>query len=227
MAKKPPKPTDRPSNPRFKMGKSKVTMPGLQSAMRAVKALAFSDDPVTPADLGEITEESDKSERGAVLLLGSNLENTLRIAVLNKIGILEPDLRGSLHSGESSPLSTFSRKIIMGRAVKLFGPETHDNLDAIRVLRNAFAHSYLPITFKTRQIDKLCSLLKLPAPLGGMFRLPLHAIQQDARGLERFRRVCDVTRANLLLVTRPAGDFYVSDQTGAAILAPPMPQSLP
>src|SRR5882724_77069 len=225
MAKKPPKPTDRPSKPRFKMGKPKVTIPGLQSAMRAVKALAFSDDPVSPADLGEVTEESDKSERGAVLLLGSHLENGLRIAVLNKLGVLEPDLRGSLHSGESSPLSTFSRKIIMGRAIGLFGPETQDNLDAIRVLRNAFAHAYLPITFKTRAIDRLCSLLKLPRPLGGFFKPPLYSIQENIRGLERFRHICDVTRTNLLVVTRPAGDFYVSDQTGAAILAPPMPRS--
>jgi hypothetical protein len=57
------------------------------------------------------------------------------------------------------PLSTFARKIALGHALRLYDADFRDNLDIIRSIRNAFAHSKRLIDFDhplvSREIDKI------------------------------------------------------------------------
>ena len=50
------------------------------------------------------------------------------------------------------PLSTFSAKIRMGFAMKLYGERTFDDLELLKKLRNLFAHGRLAIDFNTPEV---------------------------------------------------------------------------
>ena len=100
-------------------------------------------------------------------------------------------------------MATFDQKIRMAKALKIFGREMGNNLGLIRTIRNAFAHSTVPITFSTPEIIAACQLLVIP------FVLPPKGIRvvdgkvidpeepTDARS--RFTRVCESTAHNLLV----------------------------
>lgn len=53
----------------------------------------------------------------------------------------------SLMLQDNGPLATFSQKIIMGLALRIYGQETRDNLKIISNIRNAFAYSKRLIDF--------------------------------------------------------------------------------
>jgi hypothetical protein len=54
------------------------------------------------------------------------------------------------------PLGSFAWKIRMAEAMRVFGPVTRRDLDAIRTVRNAFAHSHRPLTFDHSSVAELC-----------------------------------------------------------------------
>jgi hypothetical protein len=123
---------------------------------------------------------------GAALLLATNLENSLRIAIERKLGLAEKH-RTMLFEEEASPLRDFAARTRMGYALGLFGEETKKSLDIIRLIRNAFAHAPSPVRFSTPEIEEACALLKVPARVGAADD------QKDtnATGRERFRLVCE------------------------------------
>ena len=47
----------------------------------------------------------------------------------------------------------------MAEAMRVFGPVTRHDLDTIRTIRNAFAHSHRPITFDFPPVADLCRSL--------------------------------------------------------------------
>jgi DNA-binding MltR family transcriptional regulator len=51
--------------------------------------------------------------------------------------------------GPMKPLSSFSAKIRMGFALRLYGERTFHDLELLRELRNLFAHGKLAIDFNT------------------------------------------------------------------------------
>ena len=55
-------------------------------------------------------------------------------------------------TGENGPLGTFSAKIIAGHAFGLYDDSTLANMNIIRDIRNAFAHSKRPIDFNEEPI---------------------------------------------------------------------------
>ncbi|MGM4967818.1 MltR family transcriptional regulator [Tardiphaga sp. 1201_B9_N1_1] len=65
-----------------------------------------------------------------------------------------------LFEGEA-PLSSFSAKIKIGYALGLYGKIVRDDLDTIRTVRNAFAHSTVHLDFKTPAVSVVCNRLKL------------------------------------------------------------------
>jgi DNA-binding MltR family transcriptional regulator len=59
------------------------------------------------------------------------------------------------------PLSSFSSKIKIGYALGLYGKIVRDDLDTVREVRNAFAHSTAHIDFRTPAVAVVCDRLKL------------------------------------------------------------------
>src|SRR5438270_11156749 len=89
MNKRPPIPHDISSAPRHKTRKKQQGTTGLKSALQAVSALSRSDP--TEQDFQDYSRETnaEKNDRGAAILLATNLENALLSAIVNKLSITE------------------------------------------------------------------------------------------------------------------------------------------
>ena len=64
-------------------------------------------------------------------------------------------IRAEIFDNEG-PLATFGAKIKIGYAMGLYGPEIKADLDCIRRIRNYFAHTMRPLTFRDARIKKIC-----------------------------------------------------------------------
>jgi len=69
-------------------------------------------------------------------------------------------------------LSDLSSRILLARAMGLFGPVTFDDLQRIREIRNAFAHALWYITFATKEVDEMCAGFHSTARIVGDRRVP-------------------------------------------------------
>lgn len=101
------------------------------------------------------------SDRASLVMLGSyveaNLERLLTKAVRDD---LNSEDRKALFEYEGAA-GTFSDKIILAFAFKLIGPITRADLTLIRLLRNEFAHSRMPISFATPEVQDACKQFRL------------------------------------------------------------------
>jgi DNA-binding MltR family transcriptional regulator len=74
--------------------------------------------------------------------------------------------------GRDGPLENFYGKNHLGYALGIYGSTTLSNLEAVRRIRNAFAHSPLRITFETKQVAAEAQKIKLERlELGELNRL--------------------------------------------------------
>jgi hypothetical protein len=172
-----------------------ASLPNRGSIMSVKQALrALSNREMTFEELEAYQRQIDHEEndRGACLLMATNLEIALDTVVFRNM-----EYEDAL-TDNSGPLNTFHQKITLGRALRLYGPDTQHNLDYIRAIRNAFAHSHAPISFETKEIKDAVKLLKDVAPLPplGVAAAPLPPEHPTTR--KTFQRVCDVTAHNLL-----------------------------
>jgi len=115
--------------------------------------ITISGEPKTAADARFVAIS------GAAAL-ERNLENAIRF----KLGRLSKKQVGELFD-DPGPLSTFSAKVKIGHAMRLYGIRTKSDLNHVREIRNMFAHAERPITFKTRRIRDLCLALHAPSRL--------------------------------------------------------------
>jgi hypothetical protein len=83
-------------------------------------------------------------------------------------------------TGDRGPLSTFSNKILMGHALRIYDENTRCNLDIVRNIRNAFAHSKRPINFDHDLVIK--ELKKTNSPVNGRFKKDLARIKDLEHG---------------------------------------------
>lgn len=112
----------------------------------------------SPEDMAEFSRQIklQSNDRGAAILMGTNVDLALTSAIFH---LIDPTLRDKLES-DAGPLSSFSRRILLGQSLRIYGPVTQSNLDLIRHIRNAFAHAHVPITFETKEVADAVSLLK-------------------------------------------------------------------
>ena len=138
-----------------------------------VKAPKLSD-----LDGRELTQEDalaladafqTESDRGAALLFGAFVESAVEWSIYRRMPDLGPSLRTKTFSGDKAPLSSFYAKIVLGRAMGIYGPQTEKLLTDLKGIRNKFAHVLLVLEFKTPEIAAACNALKIP---GGLEPLP-------------------------------------------------------
>jgi hypothetical protein len=103
-----------------------------------------------------VKELSTDGERGAAVLSSALLEDLTRLAIVTKMVDLTPEEHDRLFVG-AGPLSSFSTKIQIAYALGLIGRRTRHDLDAIREIRNAFAHTNLEIGFETPEVAAQCN----------------------------------------------------------------------
>jgi hypothetical protein len=160
MSKKPPKPplpAGIEPSPRKK--EKRMTRDDRDSIQAALTALIDAEP--TKQHYAQYIEEAnaEKNDRGAAILIATNLENVLESAIIRQLqlGSKRRDLFGL-----NSPAGTFDFKVRIGHALRIFGDETRGNLDIIRSIRNTFAHAKIPIKFTEPAITKACALLIIP-----------------------------------------------------------------
>jgi hypothetical protein len=173
-----------------------------------VRALSRTEPAKEDIEQYMMQTHAEKNDRGAAILMATNLENALQFAISNKLQANE-DRRKELFEHDSSPIGTFSKKIIIGHTIQLFRDETRNNLEIIRAIRNAFAHAKIPIAFDTKVIMNACAFLKLPRLL--LMDRYQPKISQDVDramvGRKRFQVVCENTSNNLLRISLADGGF--------------------
>ncbi len=87
------------------------------------------------------------NHRGAALLLATQLEDALQFALINRLKIDHKRFNDIF--GYDASMGTFDRKVRVAHAIGMITDETRLTLDVIRRVRNAFAHSLIPISFNT------------------------------------------------------------------------------
>jgi len=98
-------------------------------------------------------------DRSVAILEAAQLERSLESIITHRLIKLDDSEKKELFAGDSAPLATFSAKTKIAYALGMFGKNTKKELDRIRGIRNAFAHSSKPLNFSTKQIETECNNL--------------------------------------------------------------------
>ncbi len=230
MGRRPQKPEGVLPAPRRRTRKRSHQMNAVLNSIRQ-NLRALTRGVPTTDHLSAIQEQAsaDSNDRGAAILIATNLENALEYAIESRMQ-LSDEQREELFFLSDSPASSFNRKIILSDALKLIGPQARLNLDIIRLLRNAFAHTRLPITFETATIKNACDALVLPRLFPQIsVRYPLDTDSKERGARNKYRIVCERTSHNLQFISIPtlAGNTFTSDPPHGSESKTRTPQSLP
>jgi DNA-binding MltR family transcriptional regulator len=98
-----------------------------------------------------IRHQSRMTHSGVVLASAAILDSQLERALKKAMKPLPKKLYERLFES-FGPLSTFSSKIIMARALGIVTIEIYGELEKIRQIRNAFAHSSTILNFESEEI---------------------------------------------------------------------------
>jgi hypothetical protein len=94
-----------------------------------------------------------ESDRGAAILTATGVEDTLEWACARKMK-LKPEALDAVF-GFDGLAGTFSAKIHLAFALGIIDRETHDQIDLLREIRNACAHSRKPINFELPELKAI------------------------------------------------------------------------
>jgi hypothetical protein len=96
------------------------------------------------------------------LICQTFVERALEIAILAYLAPDDEEANKRIFNYDHrGPISDFSAKIKMGYVLGIFGKTTRSDLDLIREIRNAFAHSLQPISYKTKEVTDMCDRLAI------------------------------------------------------------------
>ncbi|MGB9369174.1 MAG: hypothetical protein WCE79_24505 [Xanthobacteraceae bacterium] len=140
---------------------------------------------------------SRANDRGACILLSANVESALERSLTNHLFYSVP--RDEQLFSENGPLSSFHNKILMGRALRIYGPETLNNLECIRHIRNAFAHAHAPLSFATKEVkDVVDELTDLDVVYPRVYR-ERKVVFNRFSPRRKFEYVCNAIAHNLIV----------------------------
>lgn len=111
------------------------------------------------AEFIEYADELDReSDRGAVLVAATRIDELLREAILARL--VDHLDTAKLLDGFNAPLGTFSARTLAALALGVISEREYRDCVTIRKVRNEFAHK-LAVTFQDRKIIDLCGSLAL------------------------------------------------------------------
>jgi hypothetical protein len=147
-------------------------MPSRNRGKRKPKLRDLSVNPLTPKEINALLDAINAATAPiAVAILGAVLvEHELERSLHARLRVRDDAIWQDMMD-ERGPLSTFARKIAMGHALRLYDEDFRDNLDIIRVIRNAFAHSKQLLEFSHPLVSGECKKIKIPNKQKRAFRL--------------------------------------------------------
>jgi hypothetical protein len=151
-------------------------------------------------DIKQLTVSLQKdSDRTVGIVLSTIVEDSLREILIKNMRKLNTEEMSRLFSFEGIA-GTFSAKICVAFAFDLIGPDTRDDLDAIREIRNQFAHSTQLISFKNEHVANVCKSLNIIVRSDKM--LGSFASKSNANGRSYFIRAAGGIMVNLVNAER-------------------------
>jgi DNA-binding MltR family transcriptional regulator len=94
-------------------------------------------------------EASGESDRACALVVAAVLDHTMVELIRSKLIASSADDDELIFFSDGAPLGTFHGKTIMAFALGIIDASERKDLDVIRRIRNAFAHSATSVTFET------------------------------------------------------------------------------
>lgn len=115
------------------------------------------------AEMHEVLAALSRESDHTTVILGTALvETALRMAIRARMypGLSKTD-EAFLFEGDA-PLATFSAKTRLAFAFEVIDADMRAELDRLRDIRNAFAHSKSFLTFSTVEVAQVCASLTMP-----------------------------------------------------------------
>jgi hypothetical protein len=192
--KRPAKPPDRQSVPRFKDKASSAQSAALEALGRITSAEILPEH----FDIYGREISAIGNDRGAAILITVQLEDVLGYALTLRLKI--PNDRADEVFGYNAAMGTFDNKIRTAYAIGMLTPETRFVFDVVRKIRNAFAHARVPVSFMTPEISRACEVFELPKPLPPIALPADGSIPVFTQPRQRFMRTCEVLTHNLFVI---------------------------
>ncbi|AYG71004.1 MULTISPECIES: hypothetical protein [unclassified Rhizobium] len=133
--------------------------PAALRELKKLSAIPFTDENYR-AIVDSLKSESDRS---MVVIAGSILEDELQSRIQRTLIQLDKE-DSQRFFGFDGLAGTFSSKILMAYSLGLIDSHTRYLLDIVREVRNACAHSRMPVNFDTPEL-KNATVLLLPESL--------------------------------------------------------------
>jgi len=147
----------------------------------------LSHERLAPEDFDAFVKETmGGSDRACALVCCSFIENILKDLIETHMRSDWPSLTDAVFDGVTAPLRSFSSRITIAYAMDIIDNPTMAALNAIRNIRNVFAHSEKHRTFDHELIAKEVAILK-----------KLKYIIPDADPRRRYIAACVLTGAAL------------------------------
>jgi DNA-binding MltR family transcriptional regulator len=128
------------------------------AALTKLKAYINSGSLVGPEVDAHWKELTGTSDRLVAILAATAIEGALTGVLKQKMPSLTKTLEKSIF-GHRGPLESLSAKADVAAALGLIDGPTHRNVDYIREIRNAFAHTLKPLRFTTPVVREVCDIL--------------------------------------------------------------------
>lgn len=127
------------------------------SSRRRRKLQDVIREPLKGGDPDFVPELHDASDRSAAILISANVARDLEQLIMSSIiSTTDEDVKSRL-LGRDGALSSFYGNIYLGHAIGLYGQEVLNNLEAIRRIRNVFAHAPSMVCFDLPEIVAECA----------------------------------------------------------------------
>jgi hypothetical protein len=129
------------------------------SALRELVKSKWSEDRMLRLieEMRTVENGDPHTDRSAALIAGAILDQTLEEAISTHF--VKPVSKQLFDGDNNAPgiLGTNYAKIYVAYALEVIGPETLDDLNNIRIIRNAFAHFHGDLSFDVPQVANLCN----------------------------------------------------------------------
>jgi hypothetical protein len=117
----------------------------------------LSKEAITDADLEGFGETiRNEPDRSAAIMAASLVERALTDAIRARLADPGKEITRTWFEGLNAPFQTFSAKIVLGRALAIYGGVMEARLNLVRNIRNAFAHRPQALDFTHPTLMEAC-----------------------------------------------------------------------
>lgn len=122
-------------------------------------------------DIRQLMSDSDHAVDAVRVIRGCGLvEDGLRLGLEGALTEMSADREGRIF-GDRGPLGTFSDRILMARALDLITEPEFVQLNALRHLRNAFAHARVGLSFNDPTVSEVVKMFTFLPEIGDWHRI--------------------------------------------------------